>query len=246
MNRKPKLLEYLTTHSGVRTALLCALVIGLAGCDRAPEPKWLPGIPDSYDMAKDGRVWLGPYRFTEPKGLAVYNSVRFVSFQLLVDDNRVSFYDGTLLAENNWASVPLPEGAWLSRHSMSYDAPIPGYPPPGTKIAPEVSVDLSNREMLVEWHPPIEITIRFPGIRTVTDESLTFICYFSAERFKQNYEKRDLDSLLSDPLSSNCRTFFGVRPGVRVLIDFPCRELLNAPHFVHEMIVLLKTTVTEK
>lgn len=227
------------------SALLSASLILLAGCDFQPEPKWPGGVPDSYDPVTDGPVWLGPYRFIKPEGLAIYNSVSILEFQLLVDGNRVSFYDGTPLAKNYGMSVPLPEGAWLSGHSMSYDAPIPGYPPAGVELAPEVKVDLENRQIQTIWNPT-SVDLMFPRIIMIDGTPLTFHCHFSHEAFLAASEQKSFSMLESDANANNCRTFFGLRPGIRVLIDFPATKFLRSSNFIPEMIALLKTTVTEK
>lgn len=217
----------------LKLVVMLPLCGGLLGCDQTPKPKWGNGVPDSYDPAVDGPVWLGPYRFTEPKGLQWGTGIRILTFQLQVLENKVSYFGG---------GIPI-EGAWLSYHTMTYDTPSG---PPGS-YDNELKVDLSNRAIEFQWNPPATIIAQMNGITTLDRTPISFTCYVAIEDFATAFPTRDMTRIWHDDSPGrNCRTFTGIVPGVRTLIDFPLQELKNAHLFVPEMILLLRTTVTEK
>ena len=188
-----------------------------------------PNVPDSYDPAKDGPVWLGPYRFDVP--LALGGGPAGMVFQMLVIKNEVQFYSGGAVPEDGWLTYNVIE--YLQENVRQTEERT-------LTILPKTS------PWLISWIPPSLLQIEVPYILNHQGKALGFECTVPMNVFRKAYPTRDLGALTAVFPGPRCRAWLALRQGVSLLFEFPTSRINEAELPVLKAIEMIHQAIKEK
>ena len=191
-----------------------------------------PNVPDSYGPARDGPVWLGPYRFSPPSNALIGGSIpEIATFQFSIVGDQVSYFPG---------GMP-PEGGWLTLNAIHYR----GYSPVNSADI-GASIIETRAPFTASWHSVREVRLQLPGIVHENGKPIEFICWPDQELFDKSLAAQSLDVLAQDETNGSCRTIVLVRPGVRVFFEFPMRHARIASDPVYKAFGFLLDSIETK